>query len=193
MKAAYLGRFVMLVLDEEMNSKAMTRPEARDEGDFAVGHTLPAEHMPPPDSPLWVEGVPFHMPDPSWPKDNLILEGQRLALPPGRRVRAHFIGASDINPCRARVELLYRPGPPAVARLGFSYFGGRTAHYGNRPAFNIPLLRTRTRDLKADLSLWYQGLDLDPTRELCGMGLDDVPMLHVFALTLENPGEGGPR
>ncbi|MCL6450202.1 MAG: hypothetical protein K6T75_02785 [Acetobacteraceae bacterium] len=191
-EALRLQRFTMVDLSPHFNNKGLTLPENREEGDLrGLGDSLPAEDLPP--AGVFENcGVPFLMPDARWPRDNLELEGQELPLPRGRWARAHFLGTSDLASFEAEVAVVYAGGPPEPKRLGFSAFNSVAAPvYGERPGPTARRLRTRYKDTPMDLRLWHQTLELDASRELLALRFEDLPVLHVFAITLEGPGEDG--
>ncbi|MCL6450198.1 MAG: hypothetical protein K6T75_02765 [Acetobacteraceae bacterium] len=189
------GRFTLVDLTPYFNNKGLSLPQNRTQANLGgMGSSIPAEELPPPGEFVNC-GVPFLMPDALWPRDNMALEGQELPLPRGRWDRAHFLGLSDLSSFKGEVAVVYQGGPEELSSLGFSAFNSVAVPLcGEKPGPTARRLRTHLRDTPMELRLWHQTLELDPRRELLALRFEDIPVLHVFALTLEEAGgDGGDR
>lgn len=125
------------------------------------GYSFPAEHMPPAGLTT-VGGVTFLIPGAGpGERNNLIVDGQRIALPPGRYHAATLLAAATYGSFSSRITLHYADGeegtfsfhlddwyfhPKGMVKAPFRYTpqGGRDVHPVVLDAIRLPIDYRRT-------------------------------------------------
>jgi len=168
-------------------------------GDFdGEGGTYPAEDLPPSNTLVEFQGIPFFFPDKEdGARNNVALEGQRLAVPVGGYRALHLLGAADSGSFAEWLEVEELAGGRERYCLGLSSWHGFEG-----PVFNERLGITCSGFHSGDLGnthtdgrvqrevwMWVQAIRLEESRPIQALVFPDNPCMHLFAATLESAGE----
>lgn len=186
--------FSLVNLSTHVNNTGIAGPDAASGGGLdGEGMAFPSEVMPPRGALVAVGGVPF-----LWPEsaarvaDNVILEGQRIQVPPGRYRALHVLGVSEGGSFEETLILHHGPGGLEEVDLGLTdcrpHWG--RLKFGEQVAVRFKEMRfppgdTHTSNGGEFCGLWKQTLAVDDAGELVAVQLPDNPCMHVFAMTLE--------
>lgn len=191
MKDAH-DHYMMLDLTSHFNNDGISSDADRTDGDFTgLGNTYPEEDLPASNSFLECDGVIFRFPDKrDGLKNNISLEGQRIAVPENRYDGLFFLGASSGYSVEDMVRFVFGNGKYEDAFLGLSSW--RLCHnlkYGERVAvicsgYHFPSQHVYTRLIDVDYGIWMQYIPMDNNSHLTHIELPDNPDLHIFAITL---------
>ncbi|MGW5459011.1 alpha-L-fucosidase [Streptomyces sp. NPDC003996] len=161
-------------------------------GDFdGSGYTFPGEELPA--GRVEADGVPFDFPaSTAGARNNAVALGQRIDVPKGRYLSAHFLTAASYGDASGTATVHYADGTTATAGLGgadwYATGGPLSAPYRYRP--------DGTKD-EHPVGIGVSELPLDPGREAVAITLPVTnpaeagkASLHVFALTLQPAAQG---
>ncbi|MBK3639901.1 alpha-L-fucosidase [Streptomyces sp. MBT33] len=161
-------------------------------GDFdGSGYTFPGEQLAA--GPVEVDGIPFVFPSSAaGAKNNVVALGQRIELPKGRYLSAHFLTAGSYGNASGAATVHYADGSTTTASLGgadwYSAGGSLSASYrytpdGAKDAHSVGI---------GTAEVW-----IDPQREATALTLPvtnspqpNKASLHVFALSLQPVAQG---
>lgn len=190
--------FVPLDLQPLFNNDGISWDADLGDGDFdGEGGTYPAEDLPPSNTLVECQGIPFLFPDKEdGARNNVVLEGQRLEIPVGRYRALHLLGAADSGSFAAWLEVEEETGGRERHRLGLSsWHGFEGPRFGERPGIACSgfhsgdLGNTHTDGrVRRQVWIWVQRLRLEEGRVIRALVFPDNPCLHVFAMTLEGGG-----
>jgi hypothetical protein len=184
------GRFVMVDLGPWLNLKSAGYPDQRDHINVTgMGSGFAAEHFPPAGGVYRCGGVPFRVPDfRHGANDNLLLQGETIPLPPGPCRCLHFWGFAETSLAGARLMLVFAGGERRDAWLGLSSLGAQSPESASeRPGPASPVIRTPVADYARQIMTWVQSVPVPGDGVLDAIEFEDMPVLHIFALTLERP------
>jgi len=188
--AAAGGRFVMVDLGPWQNLKSAGFPHQRDRINVTgMGSGFAAEHLPPAGAVYWCGEVCFRVPDfRHGANDNMVLQGQAIPLPPGPCRHLHFWGFAEGSLSRARLTLVFARGERRGEWLGLSSLGAQSPELpGERPGPSSPVIRTPVADFARPIMTWVQRVPVPGDGLLDAIEFEDMPVIHIFALTLERP------
>ncbi|MFD8307048.1 alpha-L-fucosidase [Streptomyces sp. NPDC059690] len=161
-------------------------------GDFdGSGYTFPGEELAA--GPVEVDGIAFLFPSSAeGTKNNLVALGQRLELPKGHYLSAHFLTAGSYGNASGTATVHYADGSTTSAGLGgadwYSAGGSLSAPYrytpdGGKDAHSVGI---------GTAEVW-----IDPQREAIALTLPvtnppqpNKASLHIFALSLQPVAQG---
>jgi len=183
------GTAVQVDLAANLNNDAITSEFYMGDGDFdGSGRTYPSAQLPQTGG-LTDDGIPFHFTNGSeGTLNNLVADGQTIAVPPGRYARLHVLGASDTGNATATLTATYADGTSAPMPVRLTAWTSGAA-YGETEAIRTRAIHTRTGPQPLQAVIFHQNADLDPSRELASLTLPAAvtPRPHLFAVTLEKP------
>lgn len=189
--------FVALDLGSMFNADAFSLPSRPQRGNFdnrsgVFGATYPAERAPAPSTAVELAGVPFLFPPTDEEANNVVLVGQRLAVPPGRYSALRLLGSSEQGNYQATVTLRYEDGSEELT-LGLSDWC-QAPRYGEAVAVLFEQRRGSSGATeRIACRMLMQTLALDPTRTLTRIDMPDRETMHLFAITLEGTPEAAPE
>ena len=188
--------FVLLDLHPLFNNDGISWDHALQDGDFdGEGGTYPAESLPPSNTLLECQGIPFFFPDKrDGAFNNLALEGQRLAVAVGCYAALHLLGAADSGYFAEWLEVEEEGGISRCCRLELSsWHGFEGPRFGEQPGlvcdgYHSGDLGNTHSDgrVKREVWMWVQRIPLALQRPLQALIFPDNPCLHLFAATLES-------
>lgn len=186
------GDFVTLDLAAHFNNDGISSDADRTDGDFTgAGNTYPEEDLPPSNSVVVCEGVPFRFPDKGdGLNNNVSLEGQRIPVPEGRYDTLYFLGASGGYSMEDTIRFAFANDFTELATFGLSSW--RLCHslkYGERVAiqcsgYHFPSQHVYTDRIDVDYGIWMQRILICNDGVLESIEFPDNPDLHVFSMTL---------
>ncbi len=188
--------YLILDLTPYFNNDGISCDADRADGDLnGNGATYPAEDLPPSNSPVECERVVFRFPSKEDGQDNnIVLEGQRIAVPQDVFDGLYFLGVALSGYLEDVVRFVFADGSKEEAFLGLS--GWDKSHnlkYGERVAvlcsgYHFPAKHVYTDRVGVDYGIWMQHIPIRATCPLMAVELPDNPGMHIFAMTLHRPG-----
>ena len=190
--------YVMVPLEDHFNNMGISFSESCHCGDFdGLGNSFPAEELPTFGEKVEFNSTPFLFPYKSdGAPDNIVLEGQQIAVPPAQYQALAVLGASD--------SARYADG----AFEDHIYFCSRDKRQerrlrlkdwiciaeqraGGREALRCPFMNTPSgqisrseRGYETLPTLWLEEIALDARDYLYSIILPDNPCMHIFSMTL---------
>jgi alpha-L-fucosidase len=169
------------------NDGISTAANTRD-GDFDTsGYTYPAEELPD-GGELRFGRVPFLLGSGAdGARNNVITNGQALALPAGRYRRAHLLVSASYGPAEATVTVAYADGTTGEHLLPVPDWASGSGDAAIRAGYRHG---PNGRD-GLSVAIFRAAVDLDPGRTVSSIavskatGENEAVAAHVFALTLE--------
>ncbi|MET7972413.1 alpha-L-fucosidase [Streptomyces mirabilis] len=155
------------------------------------GYTFPGEELPA--GPVEVDGIAFVFPSAAaGARNNVVALGQRIDLPSGRYLSAHFLTAASYGDASGRATVHYADGSTTTAGLGgadwYATGGSLSAPYRYRP--------DGTKD-EHGVGIGTAEVWIDPQREAVALTLPTTnpaeagkASLHLFALSLQPAAQG---
>ncbi len=184
--------YLILDLAPYFNNDGISYDVDRTDGNFdGDGATYPAEDLPPSNSPVECEGIVFRFPSKEdGQNNNIVLEGQRIAVPQDVFDGLYFLGVSLGGYLEDVIRFVFADGSKEEAFLGLS--GWNKSHnlkYGERvgmlcSGYHFPSKHIYTDRVGVDYGIWMQHIPICVTRPLVAVELPDNPGMHIFAMTL---------
>ncbi|MEU0038444.1 alpha-L-fucosidase, partial [Streptomyces sp. NPDC006333] len=178
-------------LDAHFDNDGIARAAAPG-GDFdGSGYTFPGEELP--EGPVEVDGIAFLFPSSAaGAGNNVVALGQRVDLPRGHYLSAHFLTAGSYGDASGTATVHYADGSTTTAGLGgadwYATGGSLSAPYRYRPDGG--------KD-EHSVGIGTAEVWIDPLREAVALTLpttrpaeENQTSLHVFALSLQPVAQG---
>ncbi len=182
--------FAALDLGEAFNADAFSLSSRPQRGNFdnrsgVFGATYPAERAPAASSRFESSGAVFLFPPTDTESNNVVMLGQRLAVPPGAYAALHLLASSEQGNYEAPLRLVYGDGSVDELVLGLSDWC-QLPRYGEEVAVEFAQRRGASGAVeRITCRIFHQVLPVDPSKELTRIELPDRETMHLFALTLE--------
>ncbi|MFD6341284.1 alpha-L-fucosidase [Streptomyces sp. NPDC060131] len=178
-------------LERWFDNDGIDTADARGGNFDGSGYTFPGEELP--TGEVEIDGLTYLFPAATaGAKNNIVALGQRVELPPGRYLSAHFLTASSYGETSGEATVHYADGTTSTAALGgpdwYAGKGALVAPYRYGP--------TGAED-PHQVVIAASAVALDPGREAVALTLPvtrpaeaNSSSLHVFALSLQPAAEG---
>ncbi|MFJ2395865.1 alpha-L-fucosidase [Streptomyces sp. NPDC087843] len=180
-----------VLLDAHFDNDGIARAAAPG-GDFdGSGYTFPGEELP--EGPVEVDGIAFLFPSSAaGAGNNVVALGQRVDLPRGHYLSAHFLTAGSYGDASGTATVHYADGSTTTAGLGgadwYATGGSLSAPYRYRPDGG--------KD-EHSVGIGTAEVWIDPLREAVALTLpatrpaeENQTSLHVFAVSLQPVAQG---
>lgn len=197
----YRNDFVVLDLAAHFNNDGISSDADRTDGDFTGGgNTYPDEDLPPSNSVVVCDGVPFRFPDKGdGLNNNVSLEAQRIPVPRGRYDMLYFLGAAGGFSVEDTIRFAFAHDFTEAATFGLSSW--RLCHglkYGERVAiqcsgYHFPSQHVYTDRIDVDYGIWMQRILICNDGVLESIKFPENPDLHIFSMTLRRTRGDGER
>ncbi|PWK87872.1 hypothetical protein C8D88_10368 [Lentzea atacamensis] len=180
------GSAVPVDISAALDNDGLSNEFTSRDGDFdGLGNTYPAAQLPQTGS-VTDDGIlfEFHNGDEA-SKNNVIANGQTLAVPAGKYVKLHLLAAADTGNVDANGAVSYAGGSVPV-RFRVTAWQQRP-QFGESEPVATTLMHTPSGPVQKQVSIFHQTIELDAAQELSAVILPRTggPRLHVFAITLE--------
>ena len=164
-------------------------------GDFnGEGDTYPGEDLPPSDTKVFCEDVPFVFPKiEKGTENNLALTNHVIHFPHGRYDKLYLLGAAENGDYEENFELVYQESIIETVKIGLtSWHGFEGTKFGESIGIkctgyhSAALLQNAHTDIyiNRDTFIWVQNVDLNQEYVLRSMKCPYNPCIHFFAMTL---------
>jgi hypothetical protein len=173
-------------ISSHRNNTAISEASQTGAGAFNVwGNSYAAEYLPPGNSLVHVDGVPYEFPPVCSGPDNVRCAGQFVEVPAGGYDWIHALAASERR-CEDTVELNFADGAVDAEPLRISDFWAAPAWFGEVKAFESPVMHyPRHVQRGVPAVMWSQRVPVTRRADLIGILLPRNVAIHVFALTLQ--------
>ncbi|TWP53263.1 alpha-L-fucosidase [Lentzea tibetensis] len=172
-----------VALDRYFDNDGIDTAQLKDGNFDGSGHTFPSEALP--TGRIVVDGIPHQFPAHQG-KNNVVALGQRIELPKGNYVSAHFLLASSWDGASGTATVHYADGSTTTAGLGAADW------YSGSGPVSAPYRYTPTGVDQHPVSIATAQVWADPKREAVAITLpvthpaeEGKSALHVFALTMQ--------
>ncbi|MCL6449859.1 MAG: hypothetical protein K6T75_01000 [Acetobacteraceae bacterium] len=151
--------------------------------------SFPAEELAALPRPFIADGVPLRLPPflPGRP-DNLMCEGQKVGVPPGRYCALALLGVAEMGSYVEEMRLRFEGGAEQARELALTRWTDRRPRFGEAQAYTVTHVHgPGTQVVGQQASLWLKLLVVDPARRLRAVVFPNNIFLHFLALTLIVP------
>ncbi|MDT7788570.1 MAG: alpha-L-fucosidase, partial [Pseudonocardiales bacterium] len=177
-------------IDTHFNNDGIDTAADRTGNFDGSGYVFPAEALP--SGQVTADGVPYLFPGNSQSKNNNVVAlGQRVDLPRGRYLTAHFLVASSYGAAGGTATVHYADGSTSTGALS-----GPDWYSGSGP-ISAPYRYSPGGTDQHPVSIGTGQVWADPSKDVVGLTLpvtnpaaEGKSSLHVFALSLQPAGKG---
>ncbi|RAS69151.1 hypothetical protein C8D87_1021229 [Lentzea atacamensis] len=188
--AADVPQPIPVPIDSHLNNDGIDTAADRTGNFDGSGYAFPAEALP--SGQVTADGVPYLFPGSTQSKNNnAVSPGQRIDLPSGRYLTAHFLVASSYGAAGGTATVHYADGSTSTAALT-----GPDRYSGSGP-ISAPYRYSPGGTDQHPESIGTGQVWTDPSKDAVGLTLpvtnpaaEGKSSLHVFALSLQPAGKG---
>ncbi|MDL5206506.1 NEW3 domain-containing protein [Streptomyces sp. ALI-76-A] len=172
-------------LGKEVDHDGTATVTASDEGDFdGAGWSYDGDLLPAAGPVVW-SGVTYDAPDPSGTAANFVeARGQSMLLPAGSYSSLRLVAAAHHGPVTTTLTVRYTDGTTAELPVTVGDWAG-SAPQGSSVALEMPHRIKRGQGVAGPpVRLFGSSADLDASKTVRAVGLQDDPRVQVYAITL---------
>ena len=144
------------------------------------------------------DGLTFTWPDVlAGMPDNVLASGQTIAISGSGTLG--FLGASDYYGSSGTGTITYTDGTTQSFTLSLADWWANAAASGSDILASVPYMNTSNGQMDQEVSVYYAAVPLEAGKTVQSVTLPDVsqqavegsPAMHVFAMTISSPSNGG--